>query len=495
MASMPIAHAFRSFSRRLAVARVAAAAGLCALLGGASAASQGAAGPDAGASPLPRVLVFSKTAGFRHQSIPDGIAAVRDVGAGRWETDATEDSSAFTPENLRRYGAVVFLSTTGNVLDDAQQRAFEGYIRGGGAWVGIHAATDTEYDWPWYGRLAGAWFLGHPRNQDAVVRVEDREHRSTRMLPAEWKRFDEWYAFRQNPRAGVHVLATLDEKTYDPEKTPMGADHPIAWCHEFDGGRAWYTAGGHTKESFSEPLFRQHIVGGIEWALKAPDAAVSPAAAPAAPAPAASQPATRPPAEAPKPPSRAPGSASAASAAGSPILASAVPALGAVPTAIALGAAGLVAAVVLGATGQGVKGPVLAWVFPGLGHLALGHRRRGLLAMCGVLGMFVSGLLIGGVDAVDSVEDGPWFIAQSANGPIALGTDWINQNVLKTGKVGELLPAPAPLDPLGRPAQGTFTMSSYKGLGAANEFGTLFIALGGMLNAILIMDASRREGK
>jgi type 1 glutamine amidotransferase len=491
MASMPIALAFRSFSRRLAVARVAAAAGLCALLGGASAASQGAAGE----SELPRVLVFSKTAGFRHQSIPDGIAAVRDVGAGRWETDATEDSSAFTPENLRRYGAVVFLSTTGNVLDDAQQRAFEGYIRGGGAWVGIHAATDTEYDWPWYGRLAGAWFLGHPRNQDAVVRVEDREHRSTRMLPAEWKRFDEWYAFRQNPRAGVHVLATLDEKTYDPEKTPMGADHPIAWCHEFDGGRAWYTAGGHTKESFSEPLFRQHIVGGIEWALKAPDAAVSPAAAPAAPAPAASQPATRPPAEAPKAPSRAPGSASAASAAGSPILASAVPALGAVPTAIALGAAGLVAAVVLGATGQGVKGPVLAWVFPGLGHLALGHRRRGLLAMCGVLGMFVSGLLIGGVDAVDSVEDGPWFIAQSANGPIALGTDWINQNVLKTGKVGELLPAPAPLDPLGRPAQGTFTMSSYKGLGAANEFGTLFIALGGMLNAILIMDASRREGK
>jgi type 1 glutamine amidotransferase len=495
MEPMPIALAFRSFSRRLAVARVAAAAGLCALLGGASAASQGAAGPSAGASPLPRVLVFSKTAGFRHQSIPDGIAAVRDVGAGRWETDATEDSSAFTPENLRRYGAVVFLSTTGNVLDDAQQRAFEGYIRGGGAWVGIHAATDTEYDWPWYGRLAGAWFLGHPRNQDAVVRVEDREHRSTRMLPAEWKRFDEWYAFRQNPRAGVHVLATLDEKTYDPEKTPMGADHPIAWCHEFDGGRAWYTAGGHTKESFSEPLFRQHIVGGIEWALKAPDAAVSPAAAPSTPAPAASQPATRPPAEAPKAPSRAPGSASAASAAGSPILASAVPTLGAVPTAIALGAAGLVAAVVLGATGQGVKGPVLAWVFPGLGHLALGHRRRGLLAMCGVLGMFVSGLLIGGVDAVDSVEDGPWFIAQSANGPIALGTDWINQNVLKTGKVGELLPAPAPLDPLGRPAQGTFTMSSYKGLGAANEFGTLFIALGGMLNAILIMDASRREGK
>lgn len=494
MAPMRIAHAFRSFSRRLAVARVAAATGLCALLAGASAASQGANPADGAprAASLPRVLVFSKTAGFRHQSIPDGIAAVREIGAGRWETDATEDASAFTPENLRRYGAVVFLSTTGNVLDDAQQGAFEGYIRGGGAWVGIHAATDTEYDWPWYGRLAGAWFLGHPRNQDAVVRVEDREHRSTRMLPAEWKRFDEWYAFRQNPRAGVHVLATLDEKTYDAEKAPMGADHPIAWCHEFDGGRAWYTAGGHTKESFAEPLFRQHIVGGIEWALKVPDAAVLPAAAPA---PATSQPAARPPAEAPKVPSRAPGSASAATAGGSPILASAVPALGAVPTAIALGAAGLVAAVVLGATGQGVKGPVLAWVFPGLGHLALGHRRRGLLAMCGVLGMFVTGLLIGGVDAVDSVEDGPWFIAQSANGPIALGTDWINQNVLKTGKVGELLPAPAPLDPLGRPVQGTFTMSSYKGLGAANEFGTLFIALGGMLNAILIMDASRREGK
>lgn len=440
--------------------------------------------PAGDAPARPRVLVFSKTAGFRHKSIPDGIAALRSLAGGRWELDATEDAAAFTPDNLKRYGAVVFLSTTGDVLDGGQQSAFEGYIRGGGAWVGIHAATDTEYDWPWYGRLAGAWFLGHPRNQDATVRVEDRAHRSTRMLPAEWKRFDEWYAFRQNPRAGVHVLATLDEKSYDPEKAPMGADHPIAWCHEFDGGRAWYTAGGHTSESFKEPLFLEHLRGGIEWALKAPDEGV------AKPAGAAS-------------PATAPAGGGGAGGKGANALpvrggaallaqAAAGPSVGSLPMVWMFGGLWLLAAIVLGATGEGVRAPLLGWLFPGLGHLSIGDRKRGLLAMAAVGGMFVTGLAVGGVDAVDSVEDAPWFIAQSANGPIAIGADLFNQQVLKKGKVGELLPAPVPTDAMGRPLPGTFTVSSYKGLGSANEFGTLFIALGGLLNLVLVMDVSRR---
>ena len=421
---------------------------------------------------LPRVLVFSRTTGFRHLSIPDGISAIRELGTGRWSVDATEDPAVFTADNLRRYRAVVFLSTTGNVLDDAQQKAFEDYFRAGNGWVGIHAAADTEYEWPWYGKLVGAWFKGHPRNQQATVNVEDRTHRSTAMLPAEWKRLDEWYSFRSNPRSDVHVLASLDEKSYDPEKVPMG-DHPIAWYHEFDGGRAWYTALGHTKESYSEKLFLEHVREGIEWAAGIPAKAVpANGAAPATPAPAA------------KP---------AAAARGERTLAQAPAMLAAIPTSIMLGGGFLIAAIMLGATGQGVKGPILNWVFPGLGHIALGYRRRGMLAMVAILGMFAGGLLIGGLDAVDSVEDGPWYIAQSGNGPIAFAADLANQQLLKKGKVGELLPAPSPTDPSGRSAAGQPYVSTFKGIGAANEFGTLFIALGGMMNFILVMDISRRE--
>ena len=440
---------------------LAAAAALVTCLVASAAAVPPAAAPDGAQAALPRVLLFSRTAGFRHASIPDGIRAVRELGAGRWEVDATEDPAAFTAPNLGRYRAVVFLSTTGNVLDDAQQRALEGYVRAGGGWAGVHAATDTEYDWPWYGRLAGAWFAGHPPVQPATVKVEDRGHRSTRMLPAEWRRTDEWYAFRSSPRGSVRVLASLDEASYEPGKAAMG-DHPIAWCHEFDGGRSWYTAGGHTPESFAEPLFREHLREGIEWAMGLPERPAAPAA-----------------------PARA--------AAAGPLLAAAPPTLAAIPTGIALVGAYLVAAIVLGAMGQGVKAPLLGWVFPGLGHWVLGYRRRAALAMTAVAGMFACGLAVGGVDAVDSVEDGPWFIAQAGYGPAALAADWANQSVLKSGQVGELLPAVAPADAQGRPVPGRHTMSSLKGLGAANEFGTLFIALGGLMNLVLVMDASRRE--
>jgi len=488
MRRMPSIHAPRPRSSRPATARLAAIALAALCLGSAALAVQApskepspAVAPAASsqapavaecADSLPRVLVFSRTMGFRHLSIPDGIGAIRELGIGRWCVDATEDPSVFTADNLRKYRAVVFLSTTGNVLDDAQQKAFEDYFRAGNGWVGIHAAADTEYDWPWYGNLVGAWFKGHPRNQQATVNVEDRTHRSTAMLPAEWKRLDEWYSFRSNPRSDVHVLASLDEKTYDPEKVAMG-DHPIAWYHEFDGGRAWYTALGHTKESYAEKLFLEHVREGIEWAAGIPaKAAPASGAAPAAPAPAA------------KP---------AAAVRGERIIAQAPAMLAAIPNAIMLGGACLLAAIMLGSAGQGVKGPILNWVFPGLGHIALGYRRRGVLAMVGILGMFAGGLLIGGLDAVDSVEDALWYIPQSANGPIAFVADLANQELVKKGKVGELLPAPSLADPTGRPAAGQHYVSTFKGIGAANEFGTLFIALGGMMNFILVMDISRRE--
>ncbi|MEU6643905.1 ThuA domain-containing protein [Saccharomonospora sp. NPDC046836] len=212
------------------------------------------------------VLVFSKTAGYRHQSIPTGIAAIQELGAANHFTvEATEDAAAFTDDNLARFDAVVWLSTTGDVLNADQQAAFERYVAAGGGYAGVHAASDTEYDWPWYGDLVGAYFQSHPQIQPATVNVEDRQHPSTASLPYQWNRTDEWYNFRENPRQDVHVLASLDESSYSPGNGAMG-DHPIAWCHENSGGRAWYTGGGHTTESYSEPEFLQHLLGGIQYA-------------------------------------------------------------------------------------------------------------------------------------------------------------------------------------------------------------------------------------
>ncbi len=212
------------------------------------------------------VLVFYKTAGFYHQSIPAGISMIEELGqANHFSVETSEDAGLFTTENLQQYEAVIFLSTTGDVLNSEQENAFEGYINTGGGFVGIHAASDTEYDWPWYSGLIGAYFSNHPPGTaDACIKVADRVHPSTELLPFNWVRRDEWYNFRENPRGDVHVLATLDELSYTGGD--MGFDHPIIWCHEYDGGRSWYTALGHTVESYSEDLFRQHVLGGIQYA-------------------------------------------------------------------------------------------------------------------------------------------------------------------------------------------------------------------------------------
>ncbi|GIF52353.1 glucose/arabinose dehydrogenase [Asanoa ferruginea] len=219
------------------------------------------------------VLVFSKTAGFRHDSIPAGIAAIQQLGAEHnFSVTATEDAAAFTDANLATFATVVWLSTTGDVLNADQQAAFERYIRAGGGYVGVHAASDTEYDWAWYGQLVGAYFSAHPSNQNATIKVEDPAHPSTAGLPQKWNRFDEWYNFRTNPRGTVHVLASLDETSYAPGSGAMGADHPTAWCQDFDGGRSWYTGSGHTIESYSEPNYLNHLLGGIETTAGVVDA-------------------------------------------------------------------------------------------------------------------------------------------------------------------------------------------------------------------------------
>ncbi len=215
--------------------------------------------------PAYNVLVFSKTAGFRHDSIAAGTQAIRELGgANNFTVTATEDSTAFTSNNLAQYAAVVFLNTTGDVLNDDQQNAFESYIRAGHGYVGVHSAADTEYDWPFYGQLVGAWFASHPEIQSANIKVEDRASAATANLPQTWNRTDEWYNYQTNPRATAHVLATLDESSYSGGA--MGADHPHIWCKTIDAGRSFYTGGGHTIESYGDPAFRGVLLGGIRYA-------------------------------------------------------------------------------------------------------------------------------------------------------------------------------------------------------------------------------------
>jgi type 1 glutamine amidotransferase len=217
------------------------------------------------AKPKPKLLVFSKTMGFRHDCIPVGKVAMIKLGEENgFAVDTTEDASAFTPGNLKQYAAILFLCTTGNVLDDAQQAAMEGYIRGGGGFMGIHAATDTEYDWPWYNKLVGAWFLSHPKQQEATLLVVDKNNPATKHLPEKWIRKDEWYNFKDiNP--DTHVLIKIDETSYEGGKN--GDNHPMCWYHDFDGGRAFYTEMGHTKESYADPLYLQHVLGGLQYAM------------------------------------------------------------------------------------------------------------------------------------------------------------------------------------------------------------------------------------
>ncbi|WP_187261242.1 ThuA domain-containing protein [Pontibacter beigongshangensis] len=212
----------------------------------------------------PRLLVFSKTTGFKHASIAAGSAALLKLGQQNgYQVDTTTNAAYFHEDSLGRYAAVVFLNTTGDVLDQYQEADFERYIQAGGGFVGIHAASDTEYDWEWYGAMAGGYFESHPSVQEAVLQVANKKHPATAHLPDVWKTTDEWYNFK-NLNKEVQVLLTLDETSYEGGKN--GAHHPIAWYHDYDGGRAFYTGLGHTEEAYQDTVFLQHLLGGIRYA-------------------------------------------------------------------------------------------------------------------------------------------------------------------------------------------------------------------------------------
>lgn len=213
----------------------------------------------------PKVLIFSKTAGYHHSSIPDGKEAIRKIGEeNNFTVDTTTDSTLFTDRNLKQYAAVIFLNTTGNLFDTFQKGALVKYMRNGGGFVGVHAATDAEYGWPWYGKMVGGYFESHPKQQQAKLNVIDDTHPSTKGLPKEWIRFDEWYNFK-NLNKDVHVLITIDETSYTGGKN--GAFHPMAWWQDFEGGRMFYTELGHTEASYKEPLYLKHLTGGILYAI------------------------------------------------------------------------------------------------------------------------------------------------------------------------------------------------------------------------------------
>jgi type 1 glutamine amidotransferase len=215
-----------------------------------------------------RLLVFSRTTGYRHESIAAGVAALRELGDEHgFAVEHTEDPGRFTDDGLTPYAGVVWLQTSGDVLDDAGRAAYERFSRRGGRYVGVHGASTAERGWAFYGDLVGARFLAHPPGcVPATVRVEDPGTPSTRSLPRPWHVVDELYTFEDNPRDRVRVLLSLDESSYDPGDLAMG-DHPIAWTREVHGTRAWYTALGHAGETYADPVFRAHLLGGVQWAL------------------------------------------------------------------------------------------------------------------------------------------------------------------------------------------------------------------------------------
>lgn len=213
-----------------------------------------------------KVLIFSKTTGFRHESIPKGVKTVTQLlEAEQIKTVHTENAAYFCSDSLAKFDAVLFLSTTGDIFNAEQKSAFQSFIRSGKGFIGVHAATDTEHNWPWYGQLVGGYFASHPAVQNAKIDVVDNKHPATAQLPAVWWHKDEWYDFK-NVQPGLHILMTLDEKSYADGK--MGKFHPIAWFQTFDGGRMFYTGLGHTDAAYDVAAFQQHIVGGVKYVLQ-----------------------------------------------------------------------------------------------------------------------------------------------------------------------------------------------------------------------------------
>ncbi len=216
------------------------------------------------AQEISTVVVFSKTEGYRHKSIKAGIESILKLGKeNQFLVQSTEDANELIA-TLSSCKVVIFLNTTGNVLNNVQQEKFKTFIKNGGGFVGVHAATDTEYEWPWYGKMIGAYFESHPKQQEAVLEIVDKKHLATNFLESKWTKFDEWYNYK-NINPDINVLMNLDESSYKGGEN--GKNHPIAWFHKYEGGNIFYTGLGHTEESYKDAAFLKHLSGGILYAM------------------------------------------------------------------------------------------------------------------------------------------------------------------------------------------------------------------------------------
>ncbi|MGW0905103.1 ThuA domain-containing protein [Streptomyces sp. NPDC002853] len=224
-------------------------------------------------APAFRALLFTKAVGYVHDSIPAGVQMVKEqAAANNFEVVETADATVFDDAKLKDFDVIIMLQNSGMVWDtDAQRDAMKKYVKSGKGVVALHNTLDmgVEDSFPWWDDLinAGAHMPAHsPGVLKGTAKVADRVHPSTKGLPERWERPEEWYNFDKNPRGDVHVLVTADETTYDPGGSKMGADHPISWCRNAEGGKVWATAMGHDKASYTEPAFREHVLGGIQWA-------------------------------------------------------------------------------------------------------------------------------------------------------------------------------------------------------------------------------------
>jgi type 1 glutamine amidotransferase len=221
-------------------------------------------------------LLFTKTQGFHHSSILEGVAGLQALSKQHnFTLTWHEDAGIFTPEKLKQYQVIIFLNTTGDLLNKAQQKAMEAFIQSGKGFVGIHSAAATEYDWEWYGKLLGRRFIIHPRIQTAKLLIENQQFIGMETLPKHFTWTDEYYEFGKETSGKLNYLLTVDEQTYEPyaiwkdkglEGKGMGQFHPIAWYQNFDGGRSFYTSLGHLGAAYTDPMFMAHVYGGIFWA-------------------------------------------------------------------------------------------------------------------------------------------------------------------------------------------------------------------------------------
>ncbi|MES2443901.1 MAG: ThuA domain-containing protein [Pseudomonadota bacterium] len=230
-------------------------------------------GPAAAAARHPHVLIFSYSTGYRHASIEAGVAAVKAMGERAGMTMvASADPDIFSEAGLKAFDAIVFVSNTTKPKEPesewftgTRRDALQAFVHRGGGIVGIHAAADSHYNWPWFGRLMGGRFVRHPQGTpEGVVTIVDSKHPSTKGLARSVKRVDEWYYYDDfNPQ--VRLLVVLDPQSIGEKDVNP---NPMSWSQEFEGGRVFYTGMGHTPESYAEPWFLKHLEGGLNWVLR-----------------------------------------------------------------------------------------------------------------------------------------------------------------------------------------------------------------------------------